>query len=145
MRIKQHCKKCERWFYASGRFVWCWYCYKNDPDGAKEATGRGNRIGWINQLGRMERHEPIVYAIYLGDGRVKVGTTTCIKKRLGEYRTIVPHASAFWATRGDARVESRYHDALDKYRIEREVFQLGDMHESLVRLEVAQRAVEKIH
>lgn len=141
--ITQRCRNCDKVFRAKQHYTWCFLCHQADPEGAQLASDRGLRSGWIAKLGRMENHLPIVYAVHLGDNRVKIGTTTSIKKRLQSYRVIVPHADAFWGTWGTATEEDLYHEALDQYRIgNREVFVLGDTYAALLKLEDAERRVK---
>jgi len=71
------------------------------------------------------RHQNVVYGVYLGDNRWKVGRTTSLHSRLCQYRCVVPQADAVWAMFAPKEIESYFHNELDRFLIHGEVFQLG--------------------
>lgn len=143
------CQRCGRKWNTTKRkgFPWCYTCYQEDPEGAQLADRRGTRSGWLNKMSsRQLGHDCIVYAVHLGGNRVKVGHTVNLKNRLGSYRVIVPHCSAFWGTwclvDGQGHLEGLYHERLDRWRVDAsEVFTLGNMQEALIILETVEDGI----
>lgn len=70
---------------------------------------------------QMKRWAETVYLIS-ADGRLKIGFTTDLARRLAEYRSYIPNIQLVATIGGDRKVENALHRELAEFRLEREWF-----------------------
>lgn len=93
-----------------------------------------DKIKRLKKSGKVqERFEPEeaeiegrVYVISRHDGRMKIGKSFDVEKRLASMRTVLPDLKVLLVLRGYTKLEKTLHDGMESFRFDREWFHAND-------------------